>query len=396
MFYLDIVNQLTFLIIICFSFLIFAFALCSNKDASLSRPLGAAFFIPFILSCASFLSARELTANALIILAELSLLLSLLVLLSTTVKKAQYGLIQLILFVSAPILLVLVLYVKPVSLYLVIPYFNIPFFIVLSLMCMFFLRKAKDAKALLFWAISFILAENIVNAVGQSNILIFSYISLTFKFAAYLTFSLYFHKESYIRLSDRVIEVEKKLSSMAKPAEMEVKRRTLDIERSNTKLVDISKTDPLTKAYNKTAILNLIESLISSKSKNSFSILMFDIDNFKSINDSLGHVAGDNCIKKLALAAKNSIREVDTLGRYGEDAFIAILPGSTIFQAKLIAEHFRKKLLETESPRFTVSIGIAFFPNDAATVKDLLAFADEGLYMSKKKGNNMISHKGLY
>jgi diguanylate cyclase (GGDEF)-like protein len=152
----------------------------------------------------------------------------------------------------------------------------------------------------------------------------------------------------------------------------------------------------LTKTLNKITILNVIEKLISSKKENAFSILMFDIDNFKVINDSLGHVTGDMCLKTLALIASSNIREVDHLGRYGGDEFIIVLPTLEAKEAKFVAERFRKKINETSNPRFTVSIGIATYPSDGQTVKDLISAADKGLYKAKSKGKNAISHATLF
>jgi diguanylate cyclase (GGDEF)-like protein len=141
--------------------------------------------------------------------------------------------------------------------------------------------------------------------------------------------------------------------------------------------------------------MGTIEKLINSRI-NEFSILMFDIDNFKGINDTYGHIAGDMCIKRLALIAKSSIRDEDSIGRYGGDEFVVVLPSLTISQARLVAERFRKKVDETESPHFSVSIGIASYPQDASNVKELIAAADEGLYKSKRKGRNTVSHRDLF
>jgi diguanylate cyclase (GGDEF)-like protein len=122
---------------------------------------------------------------------------------------------------------------------------------------------------------------------------------------------------------------------------------------------------------------------------------MFDIDNFKTINDSLGHVTGDLCLKNLAVIASNNIREVDFLGRYGGDEFIIVLPSLSENEAKFVAERFKNKVNENSNPKFTVSIGIATYPRDGQTVKELISVADKGLYKSKSKGKNSISHGSL-
>ena len=151
-------------------------------------------------------------------------------------------------------------------------------------------------------------------------------------------------------------------------------------------------TDLLTKTLNKITILNIIEKLITSKREKVFSILMFDIDDFKTINDTLGHIAGDLCLRTLAIIASNNIREVDYIGRYGGDEFIIVLPNLAENEAQFVAERFRNKVNETSNPKLTVSIGIATYPRDGETVKDLLSAADKALYKSKSKGKNTISH----
>jgi diguanylate cyclase (GGDEF)-like protein len=194
----------------------------------------------------------------------------------------------------------------------------------------------------------------------------------------------------------KVSESVKLKESLEKSLNLEVKRRVFEIERSNERLLEISKTDLLTKAFNKITILNIIERLISSKKEYTFSILMFDIDNFKTINDSLGHVTGDLCLKTLAQVAAGNIREVDFLGRYGGDEFIIVLPSLSTNEAKFVAERFRNKVNEMSNPKFTVSIGIATYPQDGHTVKELISSADKGLYKSKSRGKNTISHISLF
>ncbi|HYE83090.1 MAG TPA: GGDEF domain-containing protein [Clostridia bacterium] len=195
---------------------------------------------------------------------------------------------------------------------------------------------------------------------------------------------------------EKINESEKLKEVLEHSLNKEVKKRVFEIERSNERLLEISKTDLLTKAFNKITILNIIEKLINSKKEEIFSILMFDIDNFKIINDSLGHVTGDICLKTLANIASGNIREVDYLGRYGGDEFIIVLPALAENEAKFVAERFKKKVNETSNPKFTVSIGIATYPYDGRTVKDLISAADKGLYKSKSKGKNTISHASLF
>jgi len=116
----------------------------------------------------------------------------------------------------------------------------------------------------------------------------------------------------------------------------------------------------------------------------------FDVDNFKGINDKQGHSAGDRVLKKITQIAKENIRGFDVLGRYGGDEFLIILPGTTISDALFVAERFRKKVCMQSGT--TISIGIASYPEDGKTVQQIVDIADKGLYESKNKGKNTITH----
>lgn len=214
-------------------------------------------------------------------------------------------------------------------------------------------------------------------------------VSLMLMTASLLIFLIYYFRALTENMHERLEKAEYDLYRMKRSMEMEVRKRTFEIERVNERLLHISKTDNLTQALTKAAIIAEMDRQITYKKD--FSILMFDIDDFKEINDKLGHSTGDMCLKKLALAAKSSIRPIDMLGRYGGDEFIILLPSLDSSQAMYVAERFRKKVEESENPHYTVSIGIASFPEDGSSVKELVDFADQGLYKSKSLGKNMAS-----
>lgn len=121
---------------------------------------------------------------------------------------------------------------------------------------------------------------------------------------------------------------------------------------------------------------------------------MFDIDKFKGINDTYGHIIGDKCLKSLALTASTSVRKTDIVGRYGGDEFIIILPQSGPADALKIGEQFRKNIEKSKNPHFTVSIGVATYPWDGDDMTALIESADKGLYHSKENGRNQISYTG--
>jgi diguanylate cyclase (GGDEF)-like protein len=147
--------------------------------------------------------------------------------------------------------------------------------------------------------------------------------------------------------------------------------------------------DTLVDAFNRKAITDYIKNAIEESGER-FTILLFDIDNFKGINAQEGHLAGDKVLKKITQIAKENIRSVDILGRYGGDEFLIFLPGTTASEAKMIAERFRKHA-DAHSGS-TVSIGIASFPEDGKTIQELIDIADKGMYESKNSGKNAVTH----
>lgn len=172
----------------------------------------------------------------------------------------------------------------------------------------------------------------------------------------------------------------------------EVNHRLFYMELSREKMSKIAKTDDLTGAFNKKTMLDDINQYLTDKKVKTFSILMFDIDKFKTVNDTMGHIVGDKCLKTLAQIARESIRDHDRLYRYGGDEFLIILPEADLKTAVVVADRFRRNIEKTTDPHFTVSIGIANYPVDANTQKALVHHADEGLYVSKEKGRNRVSY----
>ena len=165
----------------------------------------------------------------------------------------------------------------------------------------------------------------------------------------------------------------------------------LHYEIAKEKLLMKSKTDSLTKAYNKETIINVIDDLIKFNEDESFSILMFDIDNFKEINDNYGHITGDVCIKNLVNTVRGSIRDVDVLGRYGGDEFIGVFFNSTPDDLQkrldLIIQRFNSSpiLVNHDKVFITFSYGISCFPEDSRDINDLIKLADKKMYKYKKK-----------
>ncbi len=171
-----------------------------------------------------------------------------------------------------------------------------------------------------------------------------------------------------------------------------VKSHLFHMELSREKMAEIAKKDDMTGVFNKKTILDAIKDKISDKRVSTFSLLIFDIDKFKTINDELGHIQGDKCIVQVSRMAEEVVRGKDMVGRYGGDEFFVLLDGADIRTAIVVAERLRQKVNETEDPHYTISVGIGNYPVDSENVKDLVKFADDGLYLAKKKGGNSLGY----
>jgi diguanylate cyclase (GGDEF)-like protein len=128
------------------------------------------------------------------------------------------------------------------------------------------------------------------------------------------------------------------------------------------------------------------------------SIIMIDIDWFKRCNDTYGHLFGNRVLQGLAARIKECVREVDVVCRYGGEEFAAILPQTEKADARMIGERIRRTvesdefLTDSGGPpvKITVSLGIASFPENGRTSKDLIAKVDQALYLAKGRGKNLV------
>jgi diguanylate cyclase (GGDEF)-like protein len=173
-------------------------------------------------------------------------------------------------------------------------------------------------------------------------------------------------------------------------------------------LVDASRTgvwkDDLTGLSTRLHFLQRFESEIrrTENYQQSFALFMFDIDKFKTINDTHGHAAGDIVIKKVAEIAMLNTRSSDLVGRFGGDEFLVLITSSTEEQSFHYAENIRKRIATTEFKipglsepiRLTISGGLSFFPTHGQSTTELLHAADHALYEAKRKGRDqtIIAH----
>ena len=126
------------------------------------------------------------------------------------------------------------------------------------------------------------------------------------------------------------------------------------------------------------------------------SVILLDIDHFKKINDTYGHLAGDRVLKRLAEILIGNLRKGDTVIRYGGEEFLILLPYTYLEEACEVAERIRKTVAESDFPingtslKVTISLGVAFLEPGIRSLEDLISIADERLYMAKNRGRNRV------
>ena len=188
-------------------------------------------------------------------------------------------------------------------------------------------------------------------------------------------------------------------------------RNMLKIKELRDKLKTLSTTDELTGLHNRRYLLERMEQEISRAKRYTtpLSLLLFDLDFFKVVNDIYGYEWGDVLLRSIADKLKQLIRKEDILTRYGDEEFIVVLPNTSEDNAFLFAERFRKDIEKMESipageeerHPITISGGIATFPCLPDTEEDantIIRYAEHALYNAKKRGKNKIvqfSHLNL-
>ncbi|HBM76002.1 MAG TPA: hypothetical protein DD429_10700 [Clostridiaceae bacterium] len=171
----------------------------------------------------------------------------------------------------------------------------------------------------------------------------------------------------------------------------------------NTKLLRMSKqeaiTDNLTHLYNQRYFYQYLNLKVDeyTREPGKMSLIMFDIDHFKLINDAYGHITGDYVLKEVATLIKSCVRKNDVVSRYGGEEFTVVLPDTDSEKAYAIAERIRENVeknifvIDGKKIRTTVSGGISEFPKIASSATDLLSYADRAMYIGAKfRGRNKI------
>jgi two-component system cell cycle response regulator len=168
----------------------------------------------------------------------------------------------------------------------------------------------------------------------------------------------------------------------------------------NRRLEALATTDPLTRVLNRRALLDRLNAEVDRAKRydSGLTMLLLDVDYFKQINDTAGHLAGDSVLRQLGALLEDAMRKVDVVARYGGEEFVAILPETSAEGGIAFAERLRERIEAQEfdvgssTPvHLTVSIGIATFPSARVdSTEDLFARADEALYRAKSAGRNQV------
>ena len=211
-------------------------------------------------------------------------------------------------------------------------------------------------------------------------------------------------KDALMALSRQVVtqlELRRNVTELERAmAEMQQYQRKLEsyqkkLEEMNIQLEQSSHVDGLTGLNNRRSLELRLEEEYSRAARygKDFSVLMVDVDHFKKLNDTFGHMAGDSVLRKVAQTIQEASRNTDYTARYGGEEFAVILPHTGEEGAFIIAERIRKAVqnMRWEQGHVTVSIGTATWRSKEMSGADLIKEADKALYRAKETGRNRVS-----
>ncbi|MCG6938144.1 MAG: GGDEF domain-containing protein [Gammaproteobacteria bacterium] len=167
------------------------------------------------------------------------------------------------------------------------------------------------------------------------------------------------------------------------------------IKTLSTAMTEIAYTDSLTQIYNRLHFAHFLDIEIDKAKRygSTFSIIFFDLDNFKDVNDNFGHLVGDKVLEKLTEVVSKANRSVDIFARYGGEEFIILAPETDVNGAFAHAERLRRDIENFEFKtvgHITSSFGVTQFIAESDTLESLLDRADKALYMAKEYGRNRV------
>src|SRR5258705_11283259 len=166
------------------------------------------------------------------------------------------------------------------------------------------------------------------------------------------------------------------------------------------RLEKLAATDALTGCLNRRALSEELGQELDRARRDNLpiTILLADIDRFKLVNDTRGHIAGDSVLRQVGEILRREARSVDIVARYGGEEFVIVMPETALHGASIFAERLRRRIMQHDFAdpgddplHLTVSIGIASFPDDRVQSADsFVSLADQALYRAKNEGRNLV------
>jgi diguanylate cyclase (GGDEF)-like protein len=253
----------------------------------------------------------------------------------------------------------------------------------------------KGVKVGFYWLLTVMATVSIIHFGGvvetnYSNFSIFSF--FIYLIVILSIFNLY--EKIKIGQSQNLLNLNVDLENLVKQRTEELEITNNELTKEKLILQGLSSRDSLTGLFNRFKLEEAFEyeQKQSNRYETDLSIIMIDIDDFKSVNDTYGHNIGDVFLKEIAEILKTSFRDVDTVGRWGGEEFLILLPKTNLEDSKQIAEKVRKEIelhKFTEIGNKTASFGVATHSNNES-LSSLLNRADKALYAAKENGRNSV------
>jgi diguanylate cyclase (GGDEF)-like protein len=202
-------------------------------------------------------------------------------------------------------------------------------------------------------------------------------------------------------IKDGLLETPKFFDILARYLRAQFEQVLLNDETK--KLLSLVHVDDVTGLYNQRKLVADLDFFIDryQKQTDPFAVLFIDIDHFKMVNDSYGHLVGTILLKEMGEVIRNVLREKDLVYRYGGDEFVILLPDVEGLQSKQVGTRLLKKIINhvfkvegVKDFKLSVSIGVGRFPIDAKSKKDILSIADQMMYHAKNQGRGKVCFAG--
>ncbi len=226
------------------------------------------------------------------------------------------------------------------------------------------------------------------NLIITSAILTFLLLILSYLLSRYI-------KNSFRTYQEKVNSKTLELSELNETLEDRVIQRTDELKQATDELKALATTDSLTNIHNRYSIMNILDVEVdrAKRHKTSLSVFMYDLDHFKRVNDTHGHKVGDDVLYTLTKVVKQSLRDIDIVGRYGGEEFLVIMPSTSLSDAVDVAQRICNTISNHKFKtvdQVTISIGLVELRSDES-MDMLFTRADKLLYKSKDSGRNRVS-----